>query len=134
VAISLSRLPTPGRVHLDAEVVVLRMLRGDQRGGFAHAAADFEDAVRAAAEHGIEVERRRLVGKAPARHALFAKAPLRVGDAALAQDEAADVVGAVLFRGAHSAGFREVGAGVTAPVSAGAGSTSAEPASSLSSA
>jgi hypothetical protein len=78
----LQQAADAGGVHLDAKVVVLRVPLGDGGRGFPHAAADFEDAVGAAAEYGVEVERRRLVGNAPARHAFFMEAALRVGDAA----------------------------------------------------
>ena len=55
-SICLSRLPTPGRVHFDAEVVVLGMGGGDVGSGLAHAEADFEDFRGAAAEGRVEVE------------------------------------------------------------------------------
>ena len=55
------------RVHLDAEEIVVRPRLRDRRRRLAHAEADLEHARRAAAEHAIEVERRRARTAMPRR-------------------------------------------------------------------
>jgi hypothetical protein len=46
-----------GRMHLDAQQVVVGQRGGDGRGGVAHAEADLQHARRTAAEHGVQVQR-----------------------------------------------------------------------------
>jgi hypothetical protein len=45
-----------GRVHLDAEIVVLGVLLRDRRSCLAHAEADFENLRSPAAEQALQVE------------------------------------------------------------------------------
>ena len=80
----------PGRVHFDAEVVVLRMGRRDCGGGFAHAETDFQDFRRAAAECLVEIDDMRRERNAVARQQRVVGALLRVRHAPLAQNETAD--------------------------------------------
>ena len=80
-----------GGVHLDAEIIILWLRGSDGRRGFAHAETDFENFRRSAAEQVLQIQLR--LGK---RHAItrqqgFAGALLRVGNAALTQNVAADV-------------------------------------------
>src|SRR5690606_792273 len=72
--------------------------------GLAHAKANLKYGRRLAAEHLLEIEHGLAIGYAPDRQQFVMAAALGVGDAALAQDEAADV-GVVLSR----TGFRLAG-------------------------
>ncbi|MET3818931.1 hypothetical protein ABID76_001575 [Burkholderia ambifaria] len=89
-------------VHLDAEEVVARAVRGDFRGRRAHPEADLEDARCAAAEHGVPVGNFRCVGDDEARAELVERAALAGRHAAGARHEAADaaVVQRIDFVGA----------------------------------
>ena len=88
-------------MHFDAEVVVFRMCGRNGGARFAHAKANFENLGRAAPENGVKIERRIGIGNADFRHHLVVIALLGVGDAPLAQYEAADgaAAEAILRRG-----------------------------------
>lgn len=62
----LAQRADAGNVNLQPEIVVFRVVCGDLRRRFAHAAADFENFRGGAAKYGVQVERRVLV-----RHADF---------------------------------------------------------------
>lgn len=79
-----------GRVDLDADVIVFRMGSRRLRGALTHAEADFEESRRGALECHVEIAAGRRIGNAELRQQAVDRAALRVGDAALAQDEAAD--------------------------------------------
>jgi len=51
----LQQTADAGGVHLDAEVIVLRMRGSDERGGLAHAEADFQDLRGRPSEDPVEV-------------------------------------------------------------------------------
>jgi len=55
-------------MHLDREVVILRMRLGDCGGGFAHAKTDLEYFGRSSAECLVQVQRCVAVGDAIDRH------------------------------------------------------------------
>jgi hypothetical protein len=82
------------RMHFDAEVVVLRVRRGNRRRGLAHAETDFDNPRRRTPEQRVEIDPRRAVGNADADHHLFVIALLGIRDPPLATHETADVPGA----------------------------------------
>ena len=79
------------RVHFDAEVIVFRMRGGDDGGGFPHAETDFQNLGCAAAVDRIEIDRLRRIRNAVDGQQFGVRALLCVGNAALAQDKAADM-------------------------------------------
>src|SRR5437899_25024 len=70
-----------GRMHLDAEEVMLRLRGGDVRRCLAHAETDLEYLWRGAAENRREIKQRRAIPDAPDRHQFIVVALLRIGDA-----------------------------------------------------
>ena len=80
----------PGRVHFDTEVVVLGVVGGDTRSRISHAETDLQDPGRYAPEHRVEIQRCRRVRDSKSRRQLGMRAPLRRGEAPLAQDIASD--------------------------------------------
>jgi len=81
-----------GRMHFDADEILLRHALGDVRGGVAHAEADFKDDRRAAPEGLRKVERRLGVVDHELRPQFFERARLRDRQPSRAGDEAADAV------------------------------------------
>jgi hypothetical protein len=86
----LAQAADAGRVHFDAEIVVLGMRGGDRRRGLAHAEADFQNPRRRSPEQGVEIDTLRN-GNADLRHHLFVIALLGIRDTPLATHETADV-------------------------------------------
>src|SRR5690606_7338559 len=78
-----------GRVYLDPDVVAGRVALRGKAQRLAVAEADLEDAFRAAPERGVEVARLACVVEAEARPQFVERALLGLGEAALAQHEAA---------------------------------------------
>jgi hypothetical protein len=76
-------------VHLDADMVARRVAGRRMAQRLAVAEADFEDARRAAAEGGVEIARRAGVLEAESRPQRVEGTLLGLGEAALAQHEAA---------------------------------------------
>lgn len=79
-----------GGVDFDPDVIIAGMRGRDFCGAFPHAETDFEKSRRGALECGIEVAACRCIGDAEPGQQAIDRAALRVGDTALAQDEAAD--------------------------------------------
>ena len=78
-------------MHFEAEVIALRMRRGERREVVAVAEADLQRARRVAAEGGVEVERpARIEVDAVARPEFVQRAALRVRDATRTNDERTD--------------------------------------------
>ena len=79
-----------GAVHLDAEVIVLRLLRGQRREHIAVAEADFEHHWRAAPEGGGKIEQVVAGRKPEARPEFLQRTCLRRRHAPFAAHKAAD--------------------------------------------
>src|SRR5690606_19863561 len=77
-------------VHFDADMVTVRIARRGEAQRFAIAEADFQYQRRAAPEHRVEVAPGAPVVKPETRPQFIERALLGLGEAALAQDEAAD--------------------------------------------
>ena len=83
-----------GRMHLDGEVIVVRVRLRDGGGGLAHAETDLENFWCTSAKDGIEVQHMGGIGNTMLWHQRVVAALLRIRDAPLAQHKAADVAGA----------------------------------------
>jgi hypothetical protein len=78
------------RMHFKREVILLRVRRRDFRGCFTHAESDLQYAWRTATEGAIEIDERGRIFDAELREQPVIGAALRVGNAPLPQDVAAD--------------------------------------------
>jgi hypothetical protein len=79
-----------GSVNLDSDVVVARLGRRNFRGTLSHAEADLQESRRLALERSVQIAAGGGKRNAELREQAVDRAALRVGDAALAQDETAD--------------------------------------------
>jgi hypothetical protein len=77
-------------MHFEREVIVLRVRRRYFCSRFAHAESDLQYARRAATEDEIEIDESGRIFDAESRQQRVVGAALRVGDAPLPQDVAAD--------------------------------------------
>ncbi len=93
-AVGFQRVEQPAHargVHLDAEVVARRVLPGREAQRVAVAGADLHHPRRGAAEHRVEIAQLAGVVQAEARPLHVERALLGLGEAPLAQHEAADL-------------------------------------------
>jgi hypothetical protein len=79
-----------GGVDFDPNVIIAGLRGCDFSSAFAHAETDFQESLRSALECNVEVAEGRRVGDAEPGQQVVDRAALRIGDAALAQDETAD--------------------------------------------